>query len=41
MNFDKEKKEFLRKRDKSRKGSIDSKIKRLVNKINSLELRNF
>ena len=37
MNFNKEKKEFLRKKDKSRKGSIDNKIKRLVNKINSLE----
>ena len=37
MNFNKEKKEFLRKKDKSRKGSIDSKIKKLVNRINSLE----
>ena len=36
MNFDKEKKEFLSKKDKSRKGSIDNKIKKLVNKINSL-----
>ena len=37
MNFGKEKKEFLRKKDKSRKGSIDDKIKKLVSKINSLE----
>jgi len=36
MNFEKEKKEFLAKKDKSRKGSIDAKIKRLVNRINSL-----
>lgn len=36
MSFDKEKKEFLSKKDKSRKGSIDNKIKKLVNKINSL-----
>jgi len=35
MNFDKEKNEFLAKKDKSRKGSIDIKIKKLVNKINS------
>ena len=35
MNFEKEKKEFLRKKDKSRKGTIDKKIKILVNKINS------
>jgi len=35
MNFDKEKKEFLAKKDKSRKGSIDNKIKKLVDKINS------
>ena len=37
MNFEKEKKEFLGKKDKSRKGSIDDKIKKLVSKINSLE----
>jgi tRNA wybutosine-synthesizing protein 3 len=37
MNFQKEKKEFLTKKDKSRKGSIDIKIKKLVDKINSLE----
>ena len=36
MNFNKEKKEFLRKKDKSRKGSIDKKIKTLVGKIKSL-----
>ena len=36
MNFEKEKKEFLAKKDKSKKGSIDDKIKRLVDKINSL-----
>jgi len=36
MGFDKEKKEFLSKKDKSRKGSVDNKIKKLVNKINSL-----
>ena len=36
MNFEKEKKEFLGKKDKSKKGSIDIKIKRLVDKINSL-----
>ena len=36
MNFEKEKKEFLAKKDKSKKGSIDIKIKRLVDKINSL-----
>jgi len=35
MTFEKEKKEFLIKKDKSRKGSIDNKIKKLVNKINS------
>ncbi len=35
MGFEKEKKEFLRKRDKSRKGSIDGKIEKLVNRINS------
>lgn len=37
MSFEKEKKEFLAKKDKSRKGSIDGKIRRLVNKINSLD----
>lgn len=37
MNFEKEKKEFLAKKDKSRKASIDVKIRRLVNKINSLD----
>lgn len=37
MNFNKEKKEFLGKKDKSRKGSVDEKIKKLVNRINSLE----
>lgn len=37
MNFEKEKKEFLRKKDKSKKGSMDNKIKKLVNKINSLD----
>ena len=37
MDFDKEKKEFLGKRDKSRKGSVDKKIKKLVDKINSLD----
>ena len=36
MNFQKEKKEFLAKKDKSKKGNIDNKIKKLVNKINSL-----
>lgn len=36
MNFEKEKMEFLAKKDKSRKGCIDFKIKRLVDKINSL-----
>lgn len=36
MNFEKEKKEFLAKKDKSRKGSIDPKIKKLVDRINSL-----
>jgi len=35
--FEKEKKDFLTKKDKSRKGSIDNKIKKLVDKINSLE----
>ena len=37
MDFPKEKNEFLTKKDKSKKGSIDIKIKNLVNKINSLE----
>ncbi|MAE42953.1 hypothetical protein CMO93_04220 [Candidatus Woesearchaeota archaeon] len=37
MNFQKEKNQFLRKKDKSIKGKIDNKIKRLVNKINSLD----
>ena len=37
MNFEKEKKEFLAKKDKSRKGVIDHKIKKLVDKINSLD----
>ena len=36
MSFEKEKKDFLAKKDKSRKGHVDIKIKRLVNKINSL-----
>jgi len=35
MPFAKEKADFLSKKDKSRKGSIDSKIKKLVEKINS------
>ena len=35
--FDKEKEDFLRKKDKSKKGNIDIKIKRLIDKINSLE----
>lgn len=37
MNFNKEKKEFFSKDDKSRKGSIDTKIKKLVDKINSFK----
>ena len=37
MSFQKEKKEFLSKKDKSRKASIDGKIKNLVDKINSLD----
>ena len=37
MNFEKEKKEFLTKKDKSRKGKIDKKIRKLVDKINSLD----
>ncbi|MCH8003106.1 MAG: hypothetical protein IH934_00605 [Nanoarchaeota archaeon] len=36
MTFKKEKNDFLNKKDKSRKGNIDIKIKKLVNKINSL-----
>ena len=37
MSFTKQKTDFLSKKDKSRKGSIDIKIKKLVNKINSLD----
>ena len=37
MDFQKEKKEFLAKKDKSRKGSIDVRIRKLVSKINSLD----
>jgi len=37
MAFQKEKNDFLRKKDKSKKGSIDIKIKKLVDRINSLE----
>src|SRR3989344_3676604 len=37
MNFEKEKKEFLAKKDKSRKAIIDGKIRKLVSKINSLD----
>ncbi|MBL7056408.1 hypothetical protein ISS07_05840 [Candidatus Woesearchaeota archaeon] len=37
MDFEKEKKEFLHRKDKSKKGSIDKKIRKLVDKINSLE----
>ena len=37
MGFQKEKDEFLDKKDKSRKGSIDVKIKGLIDKINSLD----
>jgi len=37
MNFDKEKKGCLSKIDKSKKGSIDKKIKKLVELINSLK----
>jgi len=36
-HFDKEKKEFLGKNDKSRKKSIDEKIRKLVDKINSFD----
>ena len=37
MNFDKEKEDCLNKIDKSKKGSIDRKIKKLVELINSLK----
>ncbi|MBI2651298.1 hypothetical protein HYX01_02410 [Candidatus Woesearchaeota archaeon] len=37
MSFQKEKNEFLCKKDKSKKGSIDIKIKNLVDKINSFD----
>ncbi|MFH0867757.1 MAG: tRNA wybutosine-synthesizing 3 family protein [Candidatus Woesearchaeota archaeon] len=37
MGFQKEKEEFLRKKDKSKKGSIDNKIKKLAGNINSLD----
>jgi len=37
MNFEKEKKDCLNKIDKSKKGSIDRKIKELVDLINSLK----
>jgi len=37
MTFQKHKKDFLNKKDKSKKGSIDGEIKKLVDKINSLE----
>ena len=37
MSFQKEKKEFLAKKDRSRKGSIDGRVRKLVNKINSLD----
>ena len=37
MSFTKQKTDFLSKKDKSRKGSIDDKIKKLVDEINSLE----
>ena len=37
MDFGKEKKEFLNKKDKSRKKKIDIKIKKLVDRINSLD----
>ena len=36
-HFDKEKKEFLAKKDKSRKGKIDKKIRKLADKINSFD----
>ncbi|MFH0874306.1 MAG: hypothetical protein V1859_00050, partial [archaeon] len=36
MGFQKEKEEFLRKKDKSKKGSVDDKIRKLVDGINSL-----
>ena len=37
MGFEKEKKEFLEKRDKSKKGDLDLKIKKLTTKLNSLD----
>ena len=37
MAFQNQKKDFLIKKDKSKKGSIDKEIKELVDKINSLE----
>lgn len=37
MNFDNDKKNFLRKIDKSKKGFVDKEIKPLVSKINSLK----
>ena len=37
MTFQKQKKGFLAKKDKSKKGSIDKEIKKLIDKINSLE----
>ena len=37
MGFEKEKKEFLEKRDKSKKGYLDIKIKKLTTKLNSLD----
>lgn len=37
MTFQNQKKNFLKKKDKSKKSSIDAKIKNLVKKINSLE----
>ncbi|HJN56947.1 MAG TPA: tRNA wybutosine-synthesizing 3 family protein [Candidatus Woesearchaeota archaeon] len=37
MDFNKEKIEFLGKKDKSRKKGIDSKIKKLVDRINSFD----
>lgn len=37
MNFEKEKKDCLNKIDRSKKGSIDKKIKQLVDLINSLK----
>lgn len=37
MIFKKQKKDFLNKKDKSKKGVIDKKIKKLIKKINSLD----